>query len=163
VWEDIKTAPGNDQIRIRRAFVRPAGDEPADSITVNTPIMIEFEYLNLVPDAYIHLSVVVKTQEGYTIFNTGSAKAPRWSDKPYPAGSFRSRFYIPGDLLNDGTHRVDLYVVRNKSEIIYSLEDILVFEVQEASEGDGVWYGKWIGVVRPNLQWETEFLTEVSQ
>jgi lipopolysaccharide transport system ATP-binding protein len=162
VWEDIMTAPGNDQIRIRRASVRSAGNEASDSMTVSTPITIEFEYRNLVPDAYIHLSVVVKTQEGYTIFNTGSGKEPRWSGKPYPVGSFRSRFYIPADLLNDGTHRVDLYVVRNKSEVIFNFADLLVFDVHDVTESSGVWYGKWIGAVRPRLQWETEFLTEES-
>jgi lipopolysaccharide transport system ATP-binding protein len=159
VWEDIATAPGNELVRIRRALVCPAGGAPTDPITTSTPVMIEFEYWNLIPDAYLHLSVVVKTQEGYTIFNTGSAWEPTWSEKAYPSGLFRSRFYIPADLLNDGTHRVDLYVVRNKSEVIYSQEDIVVFEVQDA-ERRGAWYGKWIGAIRPNLKWETQFLGE---
>ncbi len=158
LWDDIDKAPGNDQIRIRRASVRAVGDAPSGTIDVSTPIMLEFEYSNLVPDAYLDLSVVIKTQEGYAIFNSGSGGEPRWSGKPYPSGSFRSRFYIPADLLNDGTHRVDLYVVRNQSEVIYKVEDILVFEVQDTSERRGVWYGKWIGAVRPNLRWETEFL-----
>ncbi len=158
LWDDIDKAPGNDQIRIRRASVRAVGDAPSGTIDVSTPIMLEFEYSNLVPDAYLDLSVVIKTQEGYAIFNSGSGGEPRWSGKPYPSGSFRSRFYIPAALLNDGTHRVDLYVVRNQSEVIYKVEDILVFEVQDTSERRGVWYGKWIGAVRPNLRWETEFL-----
>lgn len=158
VWDDINTAPGNEQIRIRRACLWPAGDEPTGPINVSTPVMIEFEYWNLVPGAYLDLSVVIKTEEGYPIFNTASGQEPVWSGKPYPAGLFRSRFYIPADLLNDGTHRVHLYVIRSQTEVLYDTEDILIFNVRDASERRSAWYGKWIGAVRPNLKWETEFL-----
>ena len=158
VWEDISTAPGNEQIRVRRACVSPAGATPTEPINVSTPLVVEFEYWNLVPNAYLNLSVVIKTEEGHPIFNTGSGWEPVWSSRPYPAGLFRSRFYIPADLLNDGTHRVHLYVVRNQSEVIYNTEDILVFDVRDLSERRGAWYSKWIGAVRPHLKWETEFL-----
>lgn len=159
LWDDIKTAPGNEQIRIRRASARPAGDSTTQPITVSTPVVMEFEFWNLVPGAYLNLSVVIKNEEGYPIFNTASGGEPVWSSQPCPAGLFRSRFYIPADLLNDGTHRVHLYVVKEQTEVIYNTEDILVFDVQEdTSERRSAWFGKWIGAVRPNLKWETEFL-----
>jgi lipopolysaccharide transport system ATP-binding protein len=121
---------------------------------------MEFEYWNLVPGAYLNLSVVVSTEEGHPIFNTGSGGEPVWHNKPFPAGLFRSRFHIPGDLLNDGTHRVHLYVIKDQTRVIYDLDDILVFDVEEASGRAGGWYGKWIGAVRPNLDWQTELLPE---
>lgn len=157
VWDDINTAPGNEQIRIRRASARP-GDSMTKAITLSTPVVIEFEYWNRVPGAYLNLSVVVKTEDGFPIFNTGSGWEPVWSRQPYPVGLFRSRFHIPADLLNDGTHRVHLYVVRDQSQVIYNIEDILVFDVQDVAERRGTWFGKWIGAVRPNLKWETDFL-----
>jgi len=121
---------------------------------------MEFEYWNLVPGAYLNLSVVVSTKEGYPVFNTGWGGEPIWQDKPFPAGLFRSRFDIPGDLLNDGTHRVHLYVVKDQTLVIYDLDDILVFDVEEASERRSGWYGKWVGAVRPNLEWQTEMIEE---
>ncbi len=160
VWDDISTAPGNEHIRILRASVRPADAMSTTSIDVNTPLAVEFEYWNLVPETFLDLSVVVKTEEGHPIFNTGSGSEPVWSGQPHPAGLFRSRFYIPGNLLNNGIHRVHLYVVRNQTEVIYNTEDILVFDVQDASHRRGAWYGKWIGAVRPNLEWQTELLAE---
>lgn len=158
-WDHVNTAPGNDQVRIRRACVYPA-DGLADSISVKTPLTIEFEYWNLAPGAYLNLSVVISTKEGQPIFNTGSGRDPVWHSKPFPRGLFRSRFHIPGDLLNDGTHRVHLYVVKDESVVIYDIDDILVFEVEDASEQRSGWYGKWIGAVRPNLDWQTELLAE---
>ena len=159
-WEDVETAPGNKQVRIRRVCVRPLEGTTTDLISVETPVTLEFEYWNLVPDSYLNLSVVVSTKEGHPIFNTGSGGEPVWHNKAFPAGLFRSRFHIPGDLLNDGTHRVHLYVVKDQSQVIYDIDDVLVFDVEEASERRGGWYGKWIGAVRPNLEWQTEMIDE---
>ena len=124
--------------------------------------MIEFEYWNLVPGAHLNLSVVISTEEGYPIFNTGSGREPVWHGKPFPAGLFRSRFQIPGDLLNDGTHRVHLYVVKDQSVVIYDTDDIVIFDVEEGAEPRGDWYGKWIGAVRPNLEWKTDLIEACS-
>jgi lipopolysaccharide transport system ATP-binding protein len=158
VWNDLQTAPGNTQIRIRAARVKPANGLPSDPINVSTPIVMEFEYWNLIPGARLNLSIVVATQDGSPIFNSGSGLDPSWSGKPYSPGLFRSSFYIPGDLLNDGTHRVQLYVIRDQSVAIFRLDDILIFDVEDTAEGRNGWYGKWIGAVRPKLEWQTEML-----
>ena len=131
-----------------------------DEFDVSTPVVIAFEYWNFVPGACLSLSVIIRSEEGYPIFNTGSAQDPAWSDRPYPVGLFRSLFYIPADLLNDGAHRVHLYIARNQSEALLSSEDLLVFDVQDAPGRRSGWYGKWVGAVRPNLEWRTEQLAE---
>jgi lipopolysaccharide transport system ATP-binding protein len=125
---------------------------------VSTPVVVEFEYWNLVPNARLNLSVVVRNQEGFPIFNTGPNREPVWNGKPFPAGLFRSSFQIPGDLLNDGTHRVHLYVVKDQSTVIFDTDDVLVFDVEDRFEQRAGWYGKWIGAVRPSLQWKTELI-----
>ena len=66
--------------------------------------------------------------------------------------------YVPGDLLNDGQHRVGLNVVRDQAVSIYFKDDILIFDVQDDVETRGVWYGKWPGAVRPDLRWSTELI-----
>ena len=157
-WDDMSTAPGNDEVRVRRACVRPAEGTPSEAIDVRTPVVMEFEYWNLAPGAHLNLSVVVSTEEGYPVFNTGSGREPVWHGKPFPAGLFRSAFFIPADLLNDGTHRVHLYVVKDQSTVIYHTDDILIFDVEDRFEQRTGWYGKLIGAVRPNLEWQTELL-----
>jgi lipopolysaccharide transport system ATP-binding protein len=161
-WEDIESAPGNDQVRIRRACVHPVGSTSAEPINIKTPVVMEFEYWNLVPEAFLNLSVVVTTEEGFPIFNTASGHEPMWHGKPFPKGLFRSSFFIPGDLLNDGTHRVQLIVVKESAHVC-RIDDILIFDVEDLLEKRSGWYGKWIGAVRPNLRWETQFLMEESR
>ena len=75
-----------------------------------------------------------------------------------PKGLFRSTFQIPGDLLNDGTHRVQLIIVKDQSLHFFRVDDILIFDVEDMLEKRTGWYGKWIGAVRPKLLWETELV-----
>ena len=49
-------------------------------------------------------------------------------------------------------------VVKDQTQVIYNHEDVLVFEVADTSEGRGNWYGKWVGAVRPKLEWETQLV-----
>jgi lipopolysaccharide transport system ATP-binding protein len=158
VWDDIGSAPGNEAVRVRSACVRPANGDPAETITVRTPILMEFEYWNLVPGAQLNLSVVVSTESGFPIFNTGPNYEPIWHGKPFPTGLFRSTFEIPGDLLNDGTHRVQLMIVKDQSVVIFNIDDVLVFDVEESLEPRSGFYGKVTGAVRPSLKWTTELV-----
>jgi len=160
VWDDPATAPGNDKVRLHSVRIRQTDADPSQPITVHSSLILEFEYWNLTPDAYLNLSIQVTAEDGYPIFNTGSGYERNWHGKPFPAGLFRSVFRIPGDFLNDGIHRVLLMVVKDQSEVIYQEEDVLVFEVSDTSEGRGTWYGKWPGAVRPKLEWETELLEQ---
>jgi lipopolysaccharide transport system ATP-binding protein len=158
VWEDPATAPGGEAVRLRSARVRPAGGTPSDPITVSTPFVMEFEYWNLKPEAVLNLSLVLVNEEGTVLFNTGPINEPTWHGRPLPPGLFRSACRVPGGLMNDGAVRVDLHVVKDQSHAVYRHESILSFDVREAVEARKVWYGKWIGAVRPDLEWETDLL-----
>jgi len=42
--------------------------------------------------------------------------------------------------------------------MLFSMENAVVFEVIDNTER--IWYGKWPGVLRPELRWETELQPE---
>jgi len=157
IWSDKKTAPGNDKVRLRRVCVRPENGSPSDPITVRTPFVMEFEYWNLEPNSCLNLSLHVYDDKGIMAFNTGPVHEPVWHGRPFPAGLFRSECHVPGGLLNDETYRVELLVVENQSTVIYRYEDMLTFNVQDMETRTG-WFGKWPGVVRPDLEWRTELI-----
>jgi len=160
IWADPNDAPGNEKVRIHRAYVRPEGGDSLDAITLETPVIVGFEFWNLVADARLNLSVLLYNQEGVTVLNTAPSRETEWLGRPFPLGRFRSEFRVPGNLLNDGTYRVELRVIEDRSTCIFLLEDILCFDVVEAKERSGAWYGKWSGAVRPDLQWRTELVNE---
>jgi lipopolysaccharide transport system ATP-binding protein len=159
VWVDRETAPGNDTVRLHRARVRPENGSPSDQITVHTPFVIEFEYWNLRPDVYLNLNVPLYNEREIPVFSSLSIHEPVWHGRPFPVGLFRSVCHVPGDLLNDGAHRVGLQFVQNEGVSIYSHDNVLVFDVQDSFGSDrGAWHGKLAGVVRPRLRWSTELI-----
>ncbi|MCA1614784.1 MAG: ABC transporter ATP-binding protein [Acidobacteria bacterium] len=158
VWEDPATAPGDETVRLHSARVRPVDGAPSDPITVSTPFVMEFEYWNLKPEMVLNLSLVLVNEEGTVLFNTGPINEPVWHGRPFPPGLFRSACRVPGGLMNDGAVRVRLYVIKDQSVVLFAHEDVLAFDVREGVEQRKHWYSKWIGAVRPNLEWRTELL-----
>lgn len=158
VWDEPAAAPGNEKVRLHSVRVRPEGGSPADPITIRTPFLIECEYWNLQPGAHLNLSLHVFNEQGIRVFNTAPVHEPVWHGRPFPAGLFRSVCRVPGDLLNDGMHTVELLVVKDQGLIVYSRDDVLIFDVRDAVERRSAWFGKWPGVVRPDLDWSTELV-----
>jgi lipopolysaccharide transport system ATP-binding protein len=163
VWEDIETAPGNDKVRLRSARVRPVDGTPSDPITIRTPFLLEFEFWNLQPDTRLNLSLHVYDEQGTIVFNAVPIHEADWHGKPFPAGLFRSVCYIPGDLMNDGMHRVELLIVKDEGVVLHKEDDVVVFDVRDAIEMRGGWHGRWVGVVRPSLKWTTEHVAPLEK
>ena len=68
--------------------------------------------------------------------------------------------HIPADLLNDGTHWVELLVVQDDATVVCQVDEALVFRVEDSAEGRGAWFGRWPGTVRPRLAWESALVAE---
>lgn len=152
LWDDISTAPGNENTRLHRVSITPEHGS-SDEITVLTPLKLEIEYWNLNPGALLNLSVIVNNIEDVCIFNTISVP------EKFPACLIRSAFSIPQNFLNDGTYRVRLLIVEDTTKVIFDLENIIVFEVSDV-EREFSWYGKWEGAVRPKFKWESQLISK---
>jgi lipopolysaccharide transport system ATP-binding protein len=162
-WNRMEDAPGNSKIRLRSAQVNVLTHSPSKLITVRTSIELRFEFWNLVEGAILNLSLLVSNELGTPLFATGPIRELRWNGRPFPRGLFRSGCVIPGGLLNDGQHRVELMVIENGSVCIYKHDDILAFDVSDDASIRQHWFGKWIGAVRPELDWQTERLEIASE
>jgi len=156
-WPDPATAPGGEAVRVTRASVRPAADG-AHEITTSTELLVEFEYWNLRPGAHLNLSLHVYDEQGVLAFNTAPVNEVEWHGRAFPVGRFLSACRIPRELLNEGVYRIELLVVRDQATVLYRDDSILVFEVRDAGERRGAWYGRVPGVLRPNLEWRTTCL-----
>ena len=161
LWPEPERAPGNDVVRMRRARVRPERGTADDPILVTTPFVIEFEYWNLQAGAHLNLSLHVYNEQGVLVFNARPAEETGWRGRPFPRGLFRDTCHVPGNLLNDGVHRIELLVVADERHVILRMDDVLVFEVRDVGEDPEGAYEPWAGAVRPRLEWETEQLVPV--
>ncbi|HWB12529.1 MAG TPA: ABC transporter ATP-binding protein [Pirellulales bacterium] len=153
-WDDLASAPGGSHVRLRRAAIYPAGADDS-AINVHTELVIEFEYWNMVEGLVLSPTANLYDQEGRVVFQTSPVNEPCWTDKPFPRGLFRSQFVIPADFLNDGYHELQLYMVKDASVLVERFDSLLRFYVADDAAFRRGWYGKWLGAVRPNLEWQT--------
>jgi lipopolysaccharide transport system ATP-binding protein len=154
VWPDASQAPGSDGIRLRRVAVRPATGTPREHITLDTPFQIEVEYWNLRPGSSFRVSLNVINEEGILLFRTSAPAGADGQNGARPVGLFRDVCHVPGHLLNEGVHRVELLVDRDHAHNEFRREDALIFDVL-GSASPGPWEGKWHGAVRPVLDWSS--------
>jgi lipopolysaccharide transport system ATP-binding protein len=149
-WDDEKTAPGDERVRLRSVRVIP-DTEPDEPITVHTPIPIELTYWNYVPDMTLNVSMILNNTEELCVFSSFSDFEPR------PVGMVRHTVEIPGDFLNTGWYYVNVIIVKDASTGILFQNNVVAFEVLEG-EVVGNWYGRVPGTVRPQLKWQTEII-----
>jgi lipopolysaccharide transport system ATP-binding protein len=148
-WNNINEAPGNDHVRLHKVCITPDTSENDSAVNVATPLRMEFEFWNKLPDVQLNFSMHLYNADGLCILNSGSM--PFKSMK----GIIKGTCYIPGNFLNDGLFRVMIMIVKDSSVPLYYHDNVLAFEVHDI-ERLGKWYGKWPGVVRPNFDWKVE-------
>jgi lipopolysaccharide transport system ATP-binding protein len=152
-------AVGTDQVKLLSA--RMLVDLPAtvQSVTVADPFRFEFLYRVADPDAQINLSLHLYNEEGACVLTSPSITEPGWFDRDHPGGLCRSTCEIPGGLLNNGRFSITLLFVQDTTNVIFVHERLLEFDVADDNRNRGSWYGKWTGVVRPELRWQTAYLS----
>lgn len=158
VWPDFRSAPGNDSVRLHSLCVRPKTGTASDTITMRTPLVFEFEYWNLESGSELDVNFHLITEQEIVAFASSTINEANWHARPCPQGLFRSVCYVPGDLLNEGIHRIKLHIYRDGHELIYQQKDALRFNVLGASARRYASYSRAAGIVRPFLKWNTEFL-----
>jgi lipopolysaccharide transport system ATP-binding protein len=153
-WPDNETAPGNQEVRLLSAQIVPESDE--STIFVETPLSISVTYRVLQAGILLNTSLAVYNSEDICVFNTISPPTDR------PAGLVREVCLVPGKLLNDGTYRVRVMIVKDTGVLLIDHLDAVTFQITESARPFN-WYGKWVGVVRPELAWASEALPETSR
>lgn len=155
IWQEPATAPGNDIIRLRRIRIQPEDDHLSEPLSMKTPFLIEIEYWNLLENAELHITLHLYTEQEIIAFTTGDRPDSPWRNTGMPAGLFRSVCHVPGDLLNAGCHRFSVYVVKDKSSVIFQYQSRVSFDLVDLQERAGGWFGREPGVVNPLLRWTT--------
>jgi lipopolysaccharide transport system ATP-binding protein len=155
VYEGPAEAPGNDVVRLRRASVQPLSQDSLGSITVRTPLLIEFEVWNLRAGIRFNCGFNLYNEYGIHVFSTGTVDFDS-----YPEGLIRLSCEIPGDLLNTGVHRIEFFVMLSETEIPLVCTDLLTFEVADSLILRGGYFGEWPGAMRPKISWTTKVLRE---
>ncbi len=160
-WRDRTKAPGNDIVRLLGVRVRTEDNETTDASDIRKPVGVEMEYEVLRSGHILAPNYHFFNEEGVNVFIAGDHD-PLWRRRPRPAGRYVSTAWIPGNFLAEGTVIVGVAVSTFDPVVIHFFErDAVAFQVIDSMDGDsarGDFGGPMPGVVRPILEWETQFV-----
>jgi lipopolysaccharide transport system ATP-binding protein len=172
VWSDLQNAPGNEIARLQSVKILQDGIEGSTSVVdIAKEVHIEIKYLNLQEGAQLCIGLWLDDGLGTAVLASENAKyvsltEDPWWNKPHPVGLFKSICRIPGTFLNDRTYQITVYLSKYPGKLIDHIareEHIISFSVYDSGgmRKRGI-YGGWKGVVRPKLDWNTEFINSNS-
>ncbi len=167
VWEDINKAPGTNTTRLRSIRVCSEG-KTIEQLDSHQSAEIEIEFWNLQPKAKKVVQIKLLDSNGVVVLE--SFNTPEASDnsdplalKPLEAGLYRSTCIIPPNFLNDKQYFISVLVASfNPTIAEVNLREVVSFSVNDsgAMRTPGL-SGKWFGLIRTPLNWESEFLKEL--
>jgi len=139
-WASPEVAPGNERVRLKAVRIVSEG-QTTGVVDISKEFRIEVDYWNLEPNARRVVSIHLHNSMGICVlalanYPSASIVPDPWYERLYPKGIFRTSCTIPGD---------NIIVVR----------DILSFIVRETGGMRKEFTGKFLGTVRPRLDWHT--------
>ena len=159
-WPDPSKAPGTKVARLRAVRVRTEDGKIADGIDIRQDFSLEMEYEVLRPGLVLLPDFRLRNEQNDIVFVTVD-QDPTWRRRPRPPGHYVSSAWIPGNLLAEGKHYVDCFLLRLfPTVMMFSELNAVAFQVIDSLEGDsarGDYSKDMPGVVRPLLKWTTEF------
>ncbi|MDB9304548.1 polysaccharide ABC transporter ATP-binding protein [Nodularia spumigena CS-591/12] len=153
IWDNPNSAPGNEKVKIHYIGILPDTSEENfinNELTIETPLKVKVIFWNYVENSCINFSISVFTNEGICVFNSVSKSIE------INMGMMTGVCYLPNYFLNDGNYYLAIMIVQDRSRPLLLLKNIINFTINDI-ERDGGWYGKWAGVVRPQLSWDISF------
>ena len=159
-WKDIATAPGNNVARLCAVRVRSEDGEICESIDIRSSVGVEMEFQVLEAGHVLVPAFQFINQEGVCVF-TAVEHDPEWRRRPRPAGRFVTTAWIPGNFLAEGALIIGASVATlEPAKVHFHERDIVAFHVIDSLEGNaarGDYAGRFPGIVRPMLNWNSQF------
>ncbi len=165
-WQDPATAPRGEIARLRAVRVVSREGQIMETADIRKEVGIQMEYeviksgFVLLPHFYLY------NKDGVRLFPTLD-QDPTWQRRPRPEGRYVSTAWIPGNFLAEGMSLVDCHLITRHPDIVQFREaHVVTFQVidrigENTARGD--WAGRMRGVMRPLLEWTTEFRPKTSE
>jgi lipopolysaccharide transport system ATP-binding protein len=162
-WPDPENAPSGPVARLRAVRVRALDGQITETVDIRRQFLIEMEYDVLKPDHVLLPHFGLKNEFGYSVFVTVE-QDPKWRKRPRPKGRYISNVQVPGNLLAEGMLFVNCHLMTINPDVLqFSERSAVGFNVVDVLDGDsarGDFAKNMPGVVRPLLNWSTQFISK---
>ncbi len=157
-WLDLKTAPGNEIVRLRAVRVLDADGKIAEAVDISRPVRVEMEYEVLTGGTVLSPNLGFYNEEGVCVFISVDHDES-WRRRPRPVGRYTSGVTIPPNFLAEGSLVITSAITTwNPVTVHVNERESVAFQVVDNIEGDtarGDYAGHLPGIVRPKLPWTT--------
>lgn len=160
-WPDVTESPGNEVVRLRSVRVRTEEGQTVEEVDIRQPIGIELTFHVLEPGHILIPICHFYNREGLHVF-AAQDNQPEWRRRSRPIGKYTSVAWIPGNFLSAASMSVDAginsYIPITRPHFL--VREVVGFKVIDDLSGDsarGDYTGEVPGVVRPLLNWTTDF------
>ena len=159
-WNNLSEAPGNEVVKLIEVKVIDKTGKEVQEVEITETVGIFIEYQIQQPGLILKAGFNFWNDTGINIFDSHDVSSN--SDiVPKQTGRYRSIAWIPGDLLAEGQIIVGAAVFSPDPLRIYIHEkDAVAFTVVDHltnSSVRGSYVGYFPGIVRPLLNWQTEY------
>lgn len=159
-WADAHTAPGDRVARLRAIRMKTDDGQVKRWVDMRKPFTVEMEYDVLEGGHILFPYYAFFNDEGVRIFMTVDQNSV-WHNKPRPPGRYVSRVWVPENLLNEGHIYVQPSIKNYRTRTRhFTVREAIGFRVThelEANPVEGRFSGSLGGIIRPSLEWESEF------
>ena len=134
--------------------VRKTDGDFGDVMRVDQDIELIVRYRLTTSFNQFHLTFHFKNEQGTRIFSTSGGK--RCVPLEHEEGEFIQRCTIPANFLNWGNYMVDLFVVKDRSNVLLIESDVVSFTLANKQADLGSWMGREPGDVTPKFDYTEE-------
>jgi lipopolysaccharide transport system ATP-binding protein len=153
-FDDLATAPGNENIRIKSFEVTPIfGNE----LNVESGMNFNLHFYNYKPDIMIDATFELSTIDEICVFHSGKVLTP---EKDSKEGIYEVQFKLPPYTLNAGKYKMKLIFGENQSHVLWMNDNVLNFEVENTLTGQGYNMSTLPGVLKPNIDFKYNYFIQ---
>jgi lipopolysaccharide transport system ATP-binding protein len=146
--------PGNDNVKIRRAAVYAQGKEIGDPILTSDDLVFEIEFYNQLNNGIIDVTWDLLNVQGIHVAHLGATCSSSDTNR----GWLKTVAVLPRNILNTERYLFSVQFGKNQRELLFRMEDILTFDVEDGIENRGTNFNKLPGVIYPVCKWQTEIV-----
>lgn len=159
IW-DGSERPGNEIVRLVSVRVCDKTLRSVYSVDVRQTVAVEIRYCVKKAGKVLTPNFQLYNESGVCVFVSLDLNQ-RWNERIREPGTYVSRGWIPANLLAEGSFFVTVVIATHEPLNVHVHEsEVVGFHLTDPIEGDsarGNYAGKLHGIVRPILEWETDF------
>jgi lipopolysaccharide transport system ATP-binding protein len=154
-WNDLKTAPGNDFIRVQSVELIPQQPDHSKPIDIFTPLTLKFTWSNFTEGMNLMTCLHLFTLEGECVFDV--CATPVITKK----GTMEGEWIIPGNTMRYGSYYFSIMFVKDTTDPLYYLEECVYFDMEDYREKTNH-YHTWQGYLHPKLPFKVSEVLPVT-